>query len=200
MRCNMILLLMQTPLALALFKANSVFNGTIAFLRSICLKFSQHDYFCHMMSMVWTMTPLYSFGQDNWNEVQPDSLLMWCYWHQCWHHMKPMASPMVPLHSLGQDNWNKVQHDFWVMWCHCCRHQHHMMLITLSVTTLHSSHWHDQIEVQWLLGSCDTNGTKKGITWSDGIVNCTFLFLRSRQLKWCATWHWWHCQRHCYIP
>ena len=112
----------------------------------------QHDLFSHLtllvlaehhtLPMELSIAPLHSLGEDNWNNVQDNFLLMGYHW--CWHqyHMIPTVSSVLPFyllgqddriemqyhlfwscdatgtsmwfqwHLLGQDNWNEVQHDF----------------------------------------------------------------------------------------
>ena len=70
-------------------------------------------------SILFEMT-CHSFGQDDWNEMQHDNLVMWCHWNWCWHYMMLSAFSAAALHSLGQANEN------------CCWHCFHMMPLMLS--------------------------------------------------------------------
>ena len=86
---------------------------------------------------------------------------------------------VVPFCLLGEDDWNKI------MWCQC---QHHMTLTELSIEPLYLIVQDDQNEMHHYFlshltllalasASCDASGT----------VNSTTVFIRSGQLKQCAT-------------
>ena len=93
------------PLALVLelHDTNGIKNDTTAIFTSRQLKYDatwQLGHWHHMVPLASRMASLQSLNQDNWNEMQHDSLVMWCHWH--WHqcHMIPTTSSMAPLHSL----------------------------------------------------------------------------------------------------
>ena len=101
------------------------------------------------------------------------------------------TSVSITWHWWYQDDSNKVQHDFFVMWFQCW---HHLTLMASSISQLYLFVQDDQNKVQHhffshltllalALASCDANG----------IVNSTIIFIRSRQLKQCATKHFWSC-------
>ena len=71
---------------------NGIINGTTAFLWSKLLKCGAHYIFGHVMHLVLalSMEQLHLSIQDNQTEVQPNIMVMWCYWHQCWHCMIPI--------------------------------------------------------------------------------------------------------------
>ena len=104
-------------------------------------------------------------GQNNWNKVQHNFLVMWCHccWHQC--HMTPAFSSMPPFCLLGQGDKRRCDIPFLVMWCHWHKHQHHMMPLAPEVTS------HDAY----------------------GNVNATISFIGSRQLEWGVISLFWSC-------
>ena len=61
----------------------------------------------HMTLLALLMTPFCFLGQDDWNQMQHDLLVMCC---QCWH-ITLMASSIASLHLLVQDDQNENQHD-----------------------------------------------------------------------------------------
>ena len=63
----------------------------------------------HMTLKALSMTSFHLLGQDDWNVVQHDVLVMW---YQCWHQMMVMASSIPPKSFLVQDDQNKIQHYF----------------------------------------------------------------------------------------
>ena len=111
-------------------------------------------------------------------------LVMWCHWH----HMTPMEWISL-LHSLGKDNWNEMQHHFLVMWHHW--NWHHLITMALLMTSLHSFSQDDQNEVHYFFGHVTPLVLASAPDNSNGIVNDTIAFLRSRCLKWGATWCFW---------
>ena len=73
---------------------HGVISGTIAFLTSVRIEmkyimtvFGQwyhwHWWWHHMIPTVLPLWLLHSLGQDDWNEVWYDVLVMWHHW--CWH-------------------------------------------------------------------------------------------------------------------
>ena len=136
--------------------ANCIISGTILFIRWRQLKQWVKWFFwtCHavgtsvkiMTLMALSMALVCLLGQDDWNKVQHDFLVML---YQCWHYMTLMASSVPLLHLIVEDDQNEKQHDFF----------NHLALLTLASPP------------------CDSNG----------IVNSTIVFIRSRQLKQCVT-------------
>ena len=139
--------------------ANCIISGTIFSSCEDNLKQGGHDSFSHVTPFVFVSAAhdandiisgsIAFLGQNHWNEVQHDSLALWCHWHQCQLPPSVLVScdticpHMMPQHfqwhhciPLGQDYQNEVQHDIFghvkplmpvshhagisVMW-----HQHH---------------------------------------------------------------------------
>ena len=95
------------------------------------------------------------------------------------------------MHSIGPDTINEVQHDLLVMWCHWHQHQYHMMLMVSPMAPVYSlgeDNWnevqHDFIRHVMPLGPVSHDG--------DSIINGNIAFLRSKWLKWGATWLFGH--------
>ena len=138
----------MTPLAQALVScdADSVVNGTIAFLRSrqfewgatwLCgnfMPFALASVSCAANSIINGTTAILSLRQLAVQlKCNMNFLVMWCHlcWHQC--HMKPMVSSMTPLHSL--DQWLSKWGATWPFghWQHCYQWWCNMMLTVLSM-------------------------------------------------------------------
>ena len=175
------------PLALGSHNTNGVFNNTTAFLRSRKLK-----------------------GGATW-------LLLVMWHHSCWHwcHMMLMALSMAPLHSLNQDDQNEWQHDLFGLWRQQHYQWHHcipwvrIIEVRCNMTfwlrsafgtsiSITSCWWHCQWyhyihrSKQWKWGATRLLGHVKLLALTlhdvDGIISGSTALLRSRQLKWDATW------------
>ena len=126
-------------------------------------------------------------------------LIMWHHWHWCGHHMIQMPLSVGSLHSLGQEIEMGCNITI-IMWDHWC--WHHVMLTLSSITPLHSLGQDDQNEVQHDSLDEVQHDSLDHITPlapvslacdADGIISSTIAFLRSRWLKWDATWLFWLC-------
>ena len=63
---------------------------------------------CHVMLTALLTTPFCSLCGDNWNKMQHDIFVMWCW---CWLHVTLIASSIPQVHLLVQDNQNEMQQD-----------------------------------------------------------------------------------------
>ena len=167
-----------------------------------------HWYKCHIMPTASSMSLLLSLGKDNWNEVQH---------HLCVFSMIPLALVLLSCDAIvsvstscGLDS--AISGTIAFLRLKQFAVQYVMSLVLVSVS-------HDANAV--ISGTCAffrsmTIKLMKNMIFlvTDTIV--TFAFLRSRQLKWGATWLLWWCdnigvgigitqcqhhhQWHCYIP
>ena len=115
---------------------------------------------------------------------------MWHHWCQHWHHVMTIVSSKAALHSLGQCDWNVVQHDFFGDMMPLAPAWYHMMPVGLSMAHLHSLGQDNQNEVQYdFFGHVMPLALSSASHDTNGFVNCTTAFLRSRKLKWVVIWH-----------
>ena len=125
----------------------------------------------HLRSTASSVEPLHSLGQDDWNAVQHDFLVMRCHWHRItwcwWHHQWHDYIPKVNILKM------RCNMSFLVMWCHW--HWCHMIskipVVQHVFLRLRQSNW----DATWLFQSCDAFSTS---------------------ITWCPWYHQWH---HC-IP
>ena len=210
MRSSMVFVhVMPFTLVLSSHDASDIKYGTIVFLRSKNQNEVQHDFlviWCHwywhqfhIMPTTSSMAPLHSVVYDNYNELQHDFLDMWHHWH---HHMMPLTLVSASydtgsiIHgtiAFLKSRWSKwgVQHDFLAMCWHW--HWNEMMLVVSSMASFHSLGQDNQNVVQhhFLVSLIPLVHVS---VWheADCFVNTTITFLRSRQLKWAATWFYGH--------
>ena len=174
--------------AMALVSAScdvdSTINGAIAFLRSIWSEWSTHEFLGHVSPLGPILAscdaPCVVNGTTaflrsrNENEVQHYLLVIWSHWQ--WHQCHIMMCNIT----------------FLIMWFHWCWHQCHVMPMVSSMAPLHSLHQGNLNEVQHQFLAIDTIGTSGRVKWYS-VVNGTTTFLRTKWLKWGATWCFWPC-------
>ena len=83
-----------------------------------------------MLLMASSIAPFHSLCQNDWNEVQPDCLVMYCHWH--WHKQHVIPLHCQYHHCICYVKWLKWGAT-WLFWsCHAidtdvgikCYHQH----------------------------------------------------------------------------
>ena len=195
MRCNMTFLLIwhhwhwyhKMPIAPSMaplhsWGQNKRMRCNMSFLVMWC---HWHWYQCHMMWMVLSIAPLHSLGQDDWNEVEPDTLshVMSLALASVSHNANGVINGTIAFLRSKQSKWGNM-----TSWS--CE--------TFS-TTITCCPWH----LQWhhSLGQDYWNGMQHDDFFShvtalvaalsshetNSVVNATISFLRSRQSNWDAT-------------
>ena len=117
---------------------------------------------------------LHSLGQENWNNVQHNILVMWCHLFWCQCHMMPTVISMEPFHLIDLGDQNEMLYDFFC----------HIDAISTSISIMWFQ-WHHQWHDCIFLGKTIEMRSNRTVL----VMWCIW---------WCIgiVWCWWNCQWH----
>ena len=152
-----------------------------------------HWHWHHMMLTVLLIAPLHSLGQDNWNVVQH------AFFHVMWLTQLLASCDVNSIINYTTEFLWSMQSKWGITWhFQACdiiiSALVSLMPMALSIAPFYSLGQDDQNEFQHnFFSHVITLALALVSNDDDGIINGTTPFLKSRQSKWGATWHFWSC-------